>query len=837
MYSQTQAELVGALWDESTKVVIVQSFHADEPMGVALRHVWGEEAQTASLFITEHQPFEDWQTNPALVDVRSEGPQTVTFQASALGYFPVEIEGLTGLATATGDRSGHAYDVILDLDGDGTLSEGDVMDGGSQPGFYLLGNLNEAGNHEVVQVEYAPSFWHTQRIFYPADVTNMPSQPLVVISHGWTHEYTYYDYLGHHLASYGYIVMSHRNNVGSGNAAATETASQTALENIDVFLSDVGVLAGGVLEGRVDPHRIVHMGHSTGGECVVRARNRLVEGSYVSQWITAEDIVLINSFAPVSFLPAEEVSPLDVAFHEFFGGADTDVSGDAVDGYVQGLAIFERATGNRSVTYIHGAGHEDLHGNPGPSWADGPDLIGREATHSVTRPYTLALCELHAWSNRAVEEYFSRPRMQFGPLGMEEGVTVTGEHRPSWPEATGGTGGQGGLGGSTVSLVLDDHQTQPSPSTSSAGTMVTSTGLEAHEVLMRDMDESFDWTGDNWANGMVRSRFDDEPRCVVLAWEQPSSHCLQVPSDACDWTDADALVFRAAQLTRHPWNDGPLSFEVQLSDGAGHSWNFSTAALGEVLPPYPRSRGGSYTACLVSGTYTLEVGGSTWPEEQFVTITDHLEYVGSGTYPFTVDTSEPCDTIEILCFDTWGDGWDSGTFEIQNDAGELVLEGTLSTGSFPDPGAGWQNEFHSFSIPLDQTAVDASPLDLSHVVEVCFQLGGVGHSTTGSMALDDVALISSGQGQTTDLEFNTQTSPDMGWAVFPNPATSLARVQPPDPTKPWQIEVWDLQGRSIWRQSGSYGVAILPVQTWQPGGYVVRLEQEGASTPTILMVH
>ena len=165
------------------------------------------------------------------------------------------------------------------------------------------------------------------------------------------------------------------------------------------------------------------------------------------------------------------------------------------------------------------------------------------------------------------------------------------------------------------------------------------------------------------------------------------------------------------------------------------------------------------------------------------------------------------------------------------------MEGTLSTGSFPDPGAGWQNEFHSFSIPLDQTAVDASPLDLSHVVEVCFQLGGVGHSTTGSMALDDVALISSGQGQTTDLEFNTQTSPDMGWAVFPNPATSLARVQPPDPTKPWQIEVWDLQGRSIWRQSGSYGVAILPVQTWQPGGYVVHLEQEGASTSTILTVH
>ncbi|MDA0728155.1 MAG: T9SS type A sorting domain-containing protein [Bacteroidetes bacterium] len=276
---------------------------------------------------------------------------------------------------------------------------------------------------------------------------------------------------------------------------------------------------------------------------------------------------------------------------------------------------------------------------------------------------------------------------------------------------------------------------------------------------------------------------------------------------------------------------------MQLLDGEGYSWNFSTAALGEVLPPYPRSRGGSYNACLVNGTYTLEVGGSTWPEEQFVTITDYLEYVGSGTHSFTVNTSEPCDSLEILCFDTWEDGWDSGTFEIQNDAGELVLEGTLSTGSFPDPGAGWQNEFQSFSIPLDQTAVDASPLDLSHVVEVCFQLGGVGHATTGAIALDDVALISSGQSQTTDLGLMTQTSLDMGWTVFPNPATSSARVQPPDPAKPWRLEVWDLRGRSVWRQSGSFGVAILPVQTWHPGGYVVRLEQEGSSTSTILMVH
>jgi len=37
-------------------------------------------------------------------------------------------EPVTKRATATGDQSGHAYDVILDLDGDGTLkSDGLVV--------------------------------------------------------------------------------------------------------------------------------------------------------------------------------------------------------------------------------------------------------------------------------------------------------------------------------------------------------------------------------------------------------------------------------------------------------------------------------------------------------------------------------------------------------------------------------------------------------------------------------------------------------------------------------------------------------------------------------------
>jgi hypothetical protein len=57
-----------------------------------------------------------------------------------------------------------------------------------------------------------------------------------VVSHGWTHDPLWYDHIGRHLASYGYIVMSHANDVGDGDPLATETASTATLDNIDFLL-------------------------------------------------------------------------------------------------------------------------------------------------------------------------------------------------------------------------------------------------------------------------------------------------------------------------------------------------------------------------------------------------------------------------------------------------------------------------------------------------------------------------------------------------------------------------------------------------------------------------
>ena len=41
------------------------------------------------------------------------------------------------------------------------------------------------------------------------------------MSHGNGHNYQWYDHIGRHLASYGYVVMSHENNTGPGSDAAS----------------------------------------------------------------------------------------------------------------------------------------------------------------------------------------------------------------------------------------------------------------------------------------------------------------------------------------------------------------------------------------------------------------------------------------------------------------------------------------------------------------------------------------------------------------------------------------------------------------------------------------
>ena len=69
-------------------------------------------------------------------------------------------------------------------------------------------------------------------------------------------------HIGYHMASYGYIVMSHQNYTMPG----IETCSLTTLGHTDAIIDKQGSIGGGVLNGHIDTHHIVWIGHSRGAE-------------------------------------------------------------------------------------------------------------------------------------------------------------------------------------------------------------------------------------------------------------------------------------------------------------------------------------------------------------------------------------------------------------------------------------------------------------------------------------------------------------------------------------------------------------------------------------------
>ena len=120
-----------------------------------------------------------------------------------------------------------------------------------------------------------PSF-RRQDTYFPSNISSLGQLPLVVVSHGNGHNYQWYDHIGNHLASYGYVVMAHQNNTGPGS----HTAAITTIENTDSFFDALPVIASGALQNHVDSSKIMFIGHSRGGDGVVRAYNGLYTGQF-----------------------------------------------------------------------------------------------------------------------------------------------------------------------------------------------------------------------------------------------------------------------------------------------------------------------------------------------------------------------------------------------------------------------------------------------------------------------------------------------------------------------------------------------------------------------------
>ena len=537
-----------------------------------------QSAFEVDLYLVAPRSREEWQSDRRLVDVRGNGAQRLQVPAGGLKDRRFEVTDLESLPRFRGDRVGSEWSLVLDFDRDGLLDETDRID----PTFYLTPDLTVRGPRKVAFFEHRGGAMKRQRIHYPLPrAGEEPKQlPLLVISHGYTHQPEYYDYLGKHLASYGTVVMAHTNDVGRGDHRGTETASLSTLANTDHLLASLATIGNGALDGQVDPRRIAFLGHSTGGEGVVRAHARLRLGETVPEHFGVDDVVWVVSFCPVSFLESARSTPDGVPYHIWIGGADTDTSGAPVGGFAQSMILYERATGPKGMTVIQNSGHEWFHDKPdGDPLAEGPDLAGREAVHSAIRSLFAAHAEWALHENRATKEYLTRSLTEFRPAGIDAKLLLSSEFHP---------------GRVAEGWVIDDFESEPSLDRSSSGEKVTARASSAREIVMEDQDGSFEFRPTLPANGMTRARpGDDTPRCLVLEWGRGEVGRLSFAlPESRPLHPEDRLRFRVCQGTRHPHTvqrGGPLSFTVSLVDSEGRASRVRSESYGEVVAPYPRA--------------------------------------------------------------------------------------------------------------------------------------------------------------------------------------------------------------------------------------------------------
>ncbi|MBD3868398.1 MAG: hypothetical protein IFK94_09760 [Acidobacteria bacterium] len=589
------AELAGNPLGAYPHFEFVRSFNEDAPVSLAVDPGRTPDlvGETCDVYVVEARSAAGWCSDRTLSDARG-APDTRTFVAGQVQDNTFPLVPPLALDSSAGHGIGHGYDVVLDCDQDGQLDGAELVDGlEDRSGLYLVHDLTQPGPLATVQFDsigpepdHCDSFINPgnddMRIYHPAELQNPGFGgrfPLVVISHGNGHCFDWYDFLGNHLASYGYIVMSHDNNTGPG----IETASVTTLTFTDRILLEQDSLGGGVLLGHIDSSRIAWLGHSRGGEGIVRAYDRIVDDGYVPQAYTADDIVVLSSIAPTDFLERAGADPHDANFHLLYGAADGDVCGCPNSLYP--FALLERATGNRHSTYLHGADHNDFN-CCGFNDFEGPagTAIGRAEAQQVQKAIQLATVERYAEGSLAAEDFFWRQWESFRPIGVDPSTVVVSEYRKEPAQR---------------SFVLEDYQTEPSTTVSSSGGGVNFSVLGLTEAQLNDTNGSFSWTGTEPMNGMTRGEVSDDTRGAVFDYAAggDSFYELEVVPVEQDFSDDRFLSFRFVQGTRHPLTAaelGDLNLTVSLVDGVGGASAIRIDTYGGgVEEPYQRGNYGS----------------------------------------------------------------------------------------------------------------------------------------------------------------------------------------------------------------------------------------------------
>jgi hypothetical protein len=532
---------------------------------------------SCDLYVVSHKTPQQWASNDLLVDVTGQVESIVISDGSIAD----NIHTVWSSGLQPGPLVSRSYDVVCDFDGNGRLDPGDLIDGfdDSGAGCYVVKDLATSGPYGVLQGDYSAGTWLTQRVYYPSNLALLGQVPLITIGHGNGHQHTWYDYLGQHLASHGYVVMTYRNNTSPG----IETASTTTLTNIDYLLTNLGAILGGVLNGHLDTSRIAWIGHSRGGEGVVRAYDRIHDGSWPPQGYALEDVRAVASIAPTVYLTPAETDPHHANYYLIVGGADGDVTGRPDLPGDQYFRISDRSLGLSRTSYVHGATHNDFN-CCGFDDGVGPDQIGRPEAQRVAKSYFLALAQVHLSDAVGLGEYFTRLYDDLAPSGIAPHVEIANTHR---------------ILDRSGDFVVDDFQSSPALDLSSSGGAVSMTVSNAFEGNNEDNNTSFTWIASDPMNGMIfHSGGGDFSRGLVF--DHPAGETRTIEFEVVppfrDVRGHRYLSFRACQATRHPETNALNDrhhFGVTLRDDLGRSSTIRFGEWGKITRLYPRTGSGT----------------------------------------------------------------------------------------------------------------------------------------------------------------------------------------------------------------------------------------------------
>ncbi|NGO54686.1 vWA domain-containing protein [Allomesorhizobium camelthorni] len=589
----------------------VRAFNSNAPVHVAIdpSRFAAVAGETCDIYVANTKSAAQWGADPSLTDVTSGGAQTETFSAGTIQSNTFQVAVANELSADAGTGLGVGYDVVLDCDQNGVLSNADFIDGlGEVAGLYAVHDTAAAGPLAVTSTSYnlaaavgagfgIPATMLSEELFYPTNIGSMGQLPMIIISHGNGHNFDWYDHIGEHMASYGYIVVSHANNTAPG----PQSAATTTLGHTDAFIDQVmaGTIAGGALAGHLDNSRITWIGHSRGAEGVAIAYDRLFDGTHTPTHFQRSGIRLISSMLPTDFEGTDSANPHDANYHLWTASGDDDVNGSAgneCSGFelCQTFHLHDRATGYRQSTVVQGTGHTWFHDGPEtPDWFTGPCSIGptNTLTHQIQLGYFLPLIKHYVEDNVPALDFLTRQYESFQPIGMPNGnscIVVTHEYRN---------------GAAVGNFVLDDFQTQTNSGISSSGAQVMFDVENLSEGRFDDASQDFVWNASDPFNGATQAGLsdslttrNDDSRGVVFDWtDQDRFIEWEVPTGRRDFTAHTFVSFRGAQGTRHPNTlavPGDLTFSVTLRDLTGITSTINIGAYGGGLEqPYARSGG------------------------------------------------------------------------------------------------------------------------------------------------------------------------------------------------------------------------------------------------------